>query len=81
MLEYLEIEDLNLRDLGPDEDEEDPLEELTPEREQELMDELLNIALSTNIRQNTFIRITPTLFNCRQFKSKNDRQRNQQRRQ
>jgi hypothetical protein len=72
MLEYLEIEDLNLRDLGPDEDEDDPLEELTPERQQELMDELLNIALSMNIRQNTFIRITP---------KRNDRQRNQQRRQ
>jgi hypothetical protein len=70
MLEYMEIEDLNLRGIGPDEDE--PLEELTPEDEQELMDELLNIALSINIRQNTFIRITP---------KRNDRQRNQQRRQ
>jgi hypothetical protein len=62
MLELMEIEDLNLVDIGPDEDE--PLEELTPEREQELMDELLIIAISTNIRQDTFIRITPTLFNC-----------------
>lgn len=67
MLEYMEIEDLDLRDLGTDEEEEEPLEELTPEREQEMMDELIIIALSTNIRQNTFIRITP---------KRNDRQRN-----